>query len=403
MLGLSRRNLYRQNLSERAIVGRVGAGGIYLLRGDEELLELRPQPYESESILQALIARFPGLLAGDAGPDAAQRWLLVGREAALPDEEDGGGRWSVDHLFLDQDAVPTLVEVKRASDSRIRREVVGQLLDYAANAVVYWPIERLRELFARECERSGSDPEQLVAEVAAEALDVEAFWQRAAENLRVGRLRLVFVADEMPRELRRVIEFLNGQMSAEVIGIEVKQYVGEGLKTLVPKIVGQTAEAETRKGRAPRASRDWDEQTLFTELAGNCSPNEVAVARALYDWTRAQGWRSTYGTGSIGSWQPVLDVNGRQYAPLSLRTNGSLRIRLGQRHLATRPPFDDDGKRRQFIAQLNQIAGVSLAPEAIEKYPSIDLRTLAADPAALSQLENALDWFKHTASVSASQ
>ena len=28
---------------------------------------------------------------------------------------------------------PTLVEVKRSSDTRIRREVVGQMLDYAAN------------------------------------------------------------------------------------------------------------------------------------------------------------------------------------------------------------------------------------------------------------------------------
>jgi hypothetical protein len=146
---------------------------------------------------------------------------LVGREAALPDDEDGGGRWSVDHLFLDQDAVPTLVEVKRAKDTRIRREVVGQVLDYAANAVVYWPIDRLRELFVRECERSGSDPEELVAAVIGADGDVEEFWQRANENLRAGRLRLVFVADEIPRELRRVIEFLNGQMLAEVLGIEV--------------------------------------------------------------------------------------------------------------------------------------------------------------------------------------
>ena len=54
---------------------------------------------------------------------------------------DGVERWSVDHLLLDQDAIPTLVEVKRSSDSRIRREVVGQMLDYAANAVTYWNID----------------------------------------------------------------------------------------------------------------------------------------------------------------------------------------------------------------------------------------------------------------------
>lgn len=120
--------------------------------------------YDSEDVLQALIARFPDLLAGDQLPgDVPRRWLLVGRKAALPAEEDGAGRWSVDHLFLDQDAVPTLVEVKRSSDTRIRREVIGQMLDYAANAVLYWPIDALRSVFERRCEAEGRDMETELA------------------------------------------------------------------------------------------------------------------------------------------------------------------------------------------------------------------------------------------------
>jgi hypothetical protein len=35
------------------------------------------------------------------------------------------------------------VEVKCNIDTRIRPEVVGQMLDYVANAVVYWPVEAL--------------------------------------------------------------------------------------------------------------------------------------------------------------------------------------------------------------------------------------------------------------------
>jgi len=66
---------------------------------------------------------------------------------SIPDREDGSGRWSLDHLFLDQDSIPTLVEVKRSSDTRIRREVVGQILDYAANALVYRV--KIREFGAR--------------------------------------------------------------------------------------------------------------------------------------------------------------------------------------------------------------------------------------------------------------
>ena len=70
----------------------------------------------------------------------------------------GGGRWSIDHLFLEQDAIPTLVEVKRSSDTRIRREVVGQMLDYAANGVRYWADGALRQLFERTCADTGRDP-----------------------------------------------------------------------------------------------------------------------------------------------------------------------------------------------------------------------------------------------------
>ena len=91
-------------------------------------------------------------------------------------------------------------------------------------------------------------------------------------------MRLVFVADEIPRELQRVVEFLNTQMApAEVLAIEVKQYVGEGLRTLVPKVLGQTAEAQQRKGRRG-ASRQWDEESFMRTLAEERGEDEGAVA-----------------------------------------------------------------------------------------------------------------------------
>ena len=50
---------------------------------------------------------------------------------------------------------------------------------------------------------------------------------------------MVFVADDLPPELVRVIEFLNEQMSpAEVLGVEVAQFVGEGHQVLVPRSSG---------------------------------------------------------------------------------------------------------------------------------------------------------------------
>ena len=80
-------------------------------------------------------------------PRAPRRWLLVEKEAGLADSEDAGGALVAGPPVPRPGRVPTLVEVKRSTDTRIRREVVGQMLDYAANAVVYLPIEQIRGWF----------------------------------------------------------------------------------------------------------------------------------------------------------------------------------------------------------------------------------------------------------------
>lgn len=213
------------------------SGGIYLIQQDGGLVEMMEQEYATEDLLQKLLADHPNLLAGDQiSSGEPRRWLLVSRELSLASEEDGAGRWSVDHLFLDQDAIPTIVEVKRSTDTRIRREVIGQMLDYAANAVVYWPVETLRA----RLEEGQLEPEQELYEFLGPETDLEGFWQRVKTNLQAGRVRMIFVADEIPAELRRVVEFLNQQMDpVEVLAVEIKQYVGQGLKTLVPRIFGQ--------------------------------------------------------------------------------------------------------------------------------------------------------------------
>src|SRR5262245_18443069 len=112
------------------------SSGIYLIQEGCKLVEMSEQPYESEDLLQKLLATHPNLLAGNQIDAVAPRkWLLITRELGVPSEQDGSDRWSLDHLFLDQDGISTLVEVKCSDDTRIRRVVVGQMLDYAANAV----------------------------------------------------------------------------------------------------------------------------------------------------------------------------------------------------------------------------------------------------------------------------
>ncbi len=60
------------------------SGGIYLIRDDGELVEMSEQAYDSEDLLQELLADYPNLLAGDQTSDTEpQRFLLVSREMSL--------------------------------------------------------------------------------------------------------------------------------------------------------------------------------------------------------------------------------------------------------------------------------------------------------------------------------
>src|SRR5436305_1875211 len=200
-------------------------GGIYLIQEGGGLVEMPETAYDSEDLLQELLARYPNLLAGDQIDSAApRRWLLISREVPLASEEGGAGRWSVDHIFLDQDAVPTLVEVKRSTDTRIRREVVGQMLDYAANAVVYWPVEQMQARFGRQCSDDNHEPDEVLLEFLGADADLDQFWQQAKTNLQAGKVRLVFVADNVSTQLQRVVALPNAQVDPAHVGaVEVKR------------------------------------------------------------------------------------------------------------------------------------------------------------------------------------
>ena len=248
------------------------ADDVIFVRQGEELVSLAVAPYEAEAVLQELLEHHPQLLAGyEMSRSDPRRFLLVCREAPVADQH-GAGRWSLDHLFVDQDAIPTLVEVKRSSDTRIRREVVGQMLDYAANGTRYWGDGTLAQLFERTCAHIGRDPAAVLAETVGQNADAQDFWDRAERNLRDGTVRLVFVADVIPDELATVIEFLNTRMhDTEVYGVEVRRYGGGAAECFVPRLIGATAAAQAEKRS----------QTSLDEKLQNTEPDVLTVAERL--------------------------------------------------------------------------------------------------------------------------
>ena len=271
---------------------------IYTRNQGEGLEPLEEEPFCSENTLQKLIADYPELLDGDqVRPDDPRRWILITREKGIAEKSDEGERWSLDHLLIDQDAVPTLVEVKRGSNPELRRTVVGQLLEYAAHAAVTWSANDLRQTFESAGDVRGFDPSEKIADLlqAGGEPDVDAFWDTVATNLAARRLRLLFVSDDIPDPLERVVEFLNAQMPhIEVLAVEIKQFRGKSFQTLVPRVIGRMAASSGPSSGGGGVRRKLT-RTLFLEEL----PNKEArgVAEKLLDTAVAEGatlwWRAS--------------------------------------------------------------------------------------------------------------
>lgn len=354
-------------------------GAIYLIQNDGSLVAMKEQEYKAEALLQELLSRYPNLLAGEQMDSTEpRRWLLVAREVGVPGEEESGDRWSLDHLFLDQDGIPTLVEVKRSKSTEIRRKIVGQMLDYAANATVYWPPEKIRSLFEENCNDEGDDPEEKLMELLQDdEADIEEFWEQVEDNLRVGKIRMVFVADEIPPELQSIVEFLARQMNpAQVFAVEVKQYVGKNSKVLVPRVFGRIS--------STKPPVDLEE---FLEMV----PSEVReLAEAILEWTIKER-RLKYNLSKKGKNVMLILPNSRA-RPISISTAGHLCIRFGYMKNKYGPPFDNESKCRELLQRLNSIEGINLPSDRIDKFfPKIRLELLK-EQVALNKFLEIFDW-----------
>jgi hypothetical protein len=174
----------------------------------------------------------------------------------------------------------------------------------------------------------------------------------------------------------------------EVLGVEIRQFAGQGLRSLVPRVIGQTAEAERRKGSTV-STKQWDEASVFEILGSRADGNEAGVARRILEWASGHGLRIWWGKGATdGSFYPMVDHNGRTQYTIAVRTgtkSGYIQLQLP----VMVAPFDTQAKRAELIARLRAELGWAVPDDA--KYQGLRLSELAR-PEKLSALFRVLDW-----------
>lgn len=328
--------------------------------------------YLAEADLQQLIAENPQLLLGSPGD--GQRLYLLRREQPMRDAPDGPALFSIDHLFIDQEGLPVLVEVKRSTDTRIRREVVGQMLDYAS---------RMRAWSANELRASASllgIPDDL--------------WAALDSNLKAERMRLIFASDSIPDSLASMIDFLDRSMEAiEVRGVEIKRYVSEdGAELISSTIVGG---GNSPVKQAARYSTIWDADSMAEQLSQRGNEAVVPILSALTSFAVGAGLQISYGRGTkfgvcraLRNGRKVFSVTSWENRHMGIRT--AVEVSLPSLIDQTCGTFEEGALRSMLLTFPD--ASPSDAEQFVfgsSQFQYIDLRLLS-EPSNLLHFQNAI-------------
>lgn len=236
-----------------------------ILIQDEHGVRELEEGYASEEQLQTFLRDHAELIPVDEIELGTPPLLCIGWEV-------GVASGSEDLLYIDETGLMTVVETKLRKNPESRREVVGQILEYASYASE-WTVEEVeakaqRFLSSAECPREyrGLTFQQALRRFldktgspAVEDFSYPNFLGGIRANLEQGRVRLIIAIDEPPPSLLRTVEFVNRYSEHfEMYLIQLKRFhdIGTDQNIFVPALFGKVR----------RERREWNWQRYIAEL-----------------------------------------------------------------------------------------------------------------------------------------
>lgn len=188
-----------------------------------------------EAWLQQLLFTNPSLLPLDVIDPGAGAIIPVCRELVMP---KGGGTIRLDILGFTAAGRPVLVECKLWRNPQARREVVGQLLEYAS-LLRTWSYA---DLTAQVKIRLGSDAANPIFDAVRGTrpdLDEARFAETASACLARGDFDLIVAGDGIRADMHVIADFLNnaGGLAARFALVEFQVWRDEAGTTVVLPII----------------------------------------------------------------------------------------------------------------------------------------------------------------------
>lgn len=233
-----------------------------------EWSEPRGTGFALENDLQEILAEHPELIPGVGATAAACREF----------QSEVG---PADIVVVDEGGEVTVVECKLATNPQIRREIIGQLFDYASRL---WRMD-IDEFSRRWSARTGQP--LFVSDDAGVALQ-----GAVAANLVSGRFRLVLAVDEINEPLKGMVEYLNAMSGPEtsVIAVEYRRFWHGGVEVLMPQKYGQELAESKIAAESPKTW--WSEETYRAWLEEH-QPEALHLFNSLLASAATHGWGFT--------------------------------------------------------------------------------------------------------------
>ena len=165
----------------------------------------------------------------------------------------------IDNVMVTANGLPVLIECKLWRNPEARREVVGQIIDYAKE-LTRWSASDLQREVARRVERPGN-PIIALLEEAGHSIDEVAFNDALTHNLRRGRFLLLIVGDGIREGVEAIAEYLQAHAGLHFsLGlVELPVYVLENDQRLVvPRVLARTELIQRQVVSVPAGMRIAD-------------------------------------------------------------------------------------------------------------------------------------------------
>jgi hypothetical protein len=281
----------------------------------------------NEEWIQKLIHNHPTILPINEIEPSFSPLISIGREIAT-------SVGYLDNLFVSPDGYITIVETKLWRNPEARREVVGQIIDYAKE-LSKWTFSDLNKAIVSYSRLYNNNEDGLLEIVRKttelDETDEHFFIDNISKNLRRGRFLLLIVGDGIRESVEDMIEYLSQspQLHFTLALIELQVYKLEENNSsliVIPQLVTRTkeitraivriegsysadlkvnietdlgTETENKKSN-PQTRLTITAEDYFEQLLQKTNPEIVEFAKQIIKDSQESGYYIEWNTGSFG-------------------------------------------------------------------------------------------------------